>query len=50
MLYVYFPTFLNGQLQNLQNGQTQSIIKLVQNSVKKAFNLQFSSTANAYFF
>lgn len=49
-LFVYFPTFLNAQLQTLKSDQAQSVIKLVQNSVKKTFTLQFSSTANAYFF
>lgn len=49
-MFVYFPTFMNAQLKNLQSDQAQSVIKLVQNSAKKTFNLQFSSSLNAYFF
>jgi hypothetical protein len=49
-LIVYFPTFLNAQLQNLQNDQAQSVVNLVQNNSKKAFTLQLSTAVNAYFF
>lgn len=51
LLNVYFPSFVNTQLENLlQNNQLSSVVNFVQNSVPKTFTLAFNNDLKVYYF